>query len=137
MTTIESIWPYNIVKNEDGFYGITDNAGKLVVPCIMDLIVNPKDDEIGLELWTDYFCVHLLKDGKYGFFTTNGKFIEPAYDTYAVDPCGGDIHVKTDKGYGVFTAPKYIFEEVPEQHSFLAEVLGEELDDDFDEDFEA
>ena len=24
MTIIESIWSYNIVKNEDGFYGITD-----------------------------------------------------------------------------------------------------------------
>ena len=137
MTIIESIWSYNIVKNEDGFYGITDNAGNLVVPCIMDLIVNSKDDEIGLELWTDFSCVELFKNGKYGFFTINGRYIEPAYDAYTVDPCGCDIHVKTDKGYGVFTAPKYIFEEVPEQQSFLAEVLGGELDDDFDEDFEA
>ena len=76
MTIIESIWPYNIVENEDGFYGITDNAGNLVVPCIMDLIVNSKDDEIGLELWTDFSCVELFKDGKYGFFTINGQYID-------------------------------------------------------------
>ena len=30
MISIELIWPYNIVKNEDGFYGITDNAGSAV-----------------------------------------------------------------------------------------------------------
>ena len=137
MTIIESIFPYTIVKNEDNFYGITDNAGNLVVPCIMDLIVNSKDDEIGLELWTDFSCVELFKDGKYGFFTINGQYIVPAYDAYAVDPCGGDIHVKTDKGYGVFTAPKYIFEEELPQYSLLVEIYGEECDDDFEEDFEA
>ena len=103
----------------------------------MDLIVNSKDDEIGLELWTDFSCVELFKDGKYGFFTINGQYIVPAYDAYAVDPCGGDIHVKTDKGYGVFTAPKYIFEEEFPQYSLLVEIYGEECDDDFEEDFEA
>lgn len=136
MTIIESLWSFNIVKNEDGFYGITDNAGNLVVPCIMDLIVNTKDDEIGLELWTDFSCVELFKNGKYGFFTNNGKLIEPIYDAYAIDPCGGDIHVKTDMGYGILVAPEYIFEEESEQYSFLTELMGEELDDDFDEDFE-
>ena len=30
MISIELIWPYNIVKNEDGFYGITDNAGNIL-----------------------------------------------------------------------------------------------------------
>ena len=109
MINVESIWPYNIVKNEDGFYGITDNAGKLIVPCIMDEISNSKDDEIGLDYWTDFFCVLLIKNCKYGFFTKNGKFIEPAYENYTVDPCGGDIHVKTNNGYGVLSAPDYIF----------------------------
>ena len=122
MINIESIWPYAIVKNEDGFYGITDNAGNLIVPCIMDEISNTKDDEIGLELWTDFFCVRLLKNGKYGFFTANGKFIEPAYENYAVDPCGGAIHVRTNNGYGVLAAPEYIFKEVPEQNSLLVEI---------------
>ena len=136
MTIIESIRPYNIVINEDGFYGITDKAGNLVVPCIMDQIVNSKDDEIGHELWTGFSCVILHKDGKYGFFTYNGKLVEPIYDAYAIDPCGGDIHVKTDKGYGILAAPEYIFKEESEQYSFLAELMGEELDDYFDEDFE-
>ena len=136
MTNIESIWPFTIVKNEEGFYGITDNSGNLIVPCIMDEISNTKDDEIGLELWTDYFCVHLIKNGKYGFFTTNGKFIEPEYDNYTVDPCGGDIHVKKDKCYGVLATPEYIFEEESEQNSLLVTMLCETLDEDFDEDFE-
>ena len=105
MINIESIWPYTIVKNEDGFYGITDNAGNLIVPCIMDEISNSKDDEIGLDHWTDFFCVLIIKNSKYGFFTKNGKFIEPAYENYTVDPCGGDIHVKTNNGYGVLSAP--------------------------------
>ena len=135
MTIIESIWPYNIVINEDGFYGITDKAGNLVVPCIMDDIFNSKG-ELGESLWGDFYCVLLVKDGKYGFFTRSGKFIEPAYEDYTVDPCGGDIHVKTDKGYGVFTAPKYIFEEELPQYSLLVEIYGEECDDDFEEDFE-
>ena len=133
MTNIESIWPYTIVKNEDGFYGITDNAGNLIVPCIMDEISNPKYDEIGLELWTDYFCVLLIKNGKYGFFTTNGKFIEPAYDNYTVDPCKGDIHVNTDKGYGVLASPEYIFEEESEENSLLTETSGKELDIDIED----
>ena len=133
MINIESIWPYTIVKNEDGFYGITDNAGNLIVPCIMDEISNIKNDEIGLELWNDYFCVLLIKNSKYGFFTKNGKFIEPAYENYTVDPCGGDIHVKTNKGYGLLASPDYIFEEVSEQHSLLAEISGEDFDEDFED----
>lgn len=32
MTNIESIWPYTIVKNEDGYYGLSDNVGNLIVP---------------------------------------------------------------------------------------------------------
>ena len=79
MINVESIFPYTIVK-ENEFYGITDNTGKLVVPCIMDYIDNMKDDKIGLELWSDYSCVVVRKNEKYGFFTTNGKFIEPAYE---------------------------------------------------------
>lgn len=133
MINIESIWPYTIVKNEDGFYGITDNAGNLIVPCIMDEISNSKDDEIGLDHWTDFFCVLIIKNSKYGFFTKNGKFIEPAYENYTVDPCGGDIHVKTKNGYGVLSAPDYIFEEESVQCSLLAEILGEDLDEDFED----
>ena len=68
MTQIESIWPYTIVKNEDGFYGIIDNAGSLIVPCIMDQIYNPQDDDFGLEMWVDVFCIGLIKNGKCGFF---------------------------------------------------------------------
>ena len=133
MINIESIWPYTIVKNEDGFYGITDNAGNLIVPCIMDEISNSKDDEIGLDHWTDFFCVLIIKNSKYGFFTKNGKFIEPAYENYTVDPCGGDIHVKTNTGYGVLSAPDYIFEEESVQCSLLAEILGEDFDEDFED----
>jgi len=133
MINIESIWPYTIVKNEDGFYGITDNAGNLIVPCIMDEISNSKDDEIGLDHWTDFFCVLIIKNSKYGFFTKNGKFIEPAYEDYTVDPCGGYIHVKTNNGYGVLSAPDYIFEEESVQCSLLAEILGEDFDEDFED----
>ena len=133
MINVESIWPYTIVKNEDGFYGITDNAGNLIVPCIMDEISNSKDDEIGLDHWTDFFCVLIIKNSKYGFFTKNGKFIEPAYENYTVDPCGGDIHVKTNNGYGVLSAPDYIFEEESVQCSLLAEILGEDFDDGFED----
>jgi hypothetical protein len=133
MINVESIWPYIIVKNEDGFYGITDNAGNLIVPCIMDEISNSKDDEIGLDHWTDFFCVLIIKNSKYGFFTKNGKFIEPAYENYTVDPCGGDIHVKTSNGYGVLSAPDYIFEEESVQCSLLAEILGEDFDEDFED----
>ena len=133
MINIESIWPYTIVKNEDGFYGITANAGNLIVPCIMDEISNSKDDEIGLDHWTDFFCVLIIKNSKYGFFTKNGKFIEPAYENYTVDPCGGDIRVKTNNGYGVLSAPDYIFEEESVQCSLLAEILGEDFDEDFED----
>ena len=132
MINIESIRPYTIVKNEDGFYGITDNAGKLIVPCIMDEISNSKDVDIGLDHWTDFFCVLIIKNSKYGFFTTNGKFIEPAYENFGVDPCGGDIHVKTNKGYGLLASPDYIFEEVSEEFSLLAEISGEDFDEDFE-----
>ena len=112
MINVEPISPYTIVE-ENGLYGITDNQGNLVVPCVMDYICNETDAEVGLETWLDFGCVIVRKNGKYGFFTRNGKFIEPAYDTYAIDPCGDDIHVRTEDGYGVFASPNYIFEEVP------------------------
>ena len=96
----------------------------------MDEISNSKDDEIGLDYWTDFFCVLLIKNCKYGFFTNNGKFIEPAYESYTVDPCDGDIHVKTNKGYGLLASPDYIFEEVSEEFSLLAEISGEDFDED-------
>ena len=93
----------------------------------MDEISNSKDDEIGLDYWTDFFYVLIIKNIKYGFFTKNGKFIEPAYENYIVDPCGGDIHVKTNNGYGVLSAPDYIFEEESVKCSLLAEILGEDF----------
>lgn len=81
MRNVESIYPYAIVE-ENGLYGITDRDGNFVVPYTMDEITNSKDEDTGLECWGDYFCVPVIKDGKYGFFTCNGKFIEPAYDFY-------------------------------------------------------
>ena len=88
MIEVEYISPYTIVKKND-LYGIVDRTGNLVVPCVMDEIVNDKNEEIGLSTWDDFFCVIIVKDGKYGFFTNNGNFIEPAYENYAIDPCGG------------------------------------------------
>ena len=112
MIEVEYIFPYTIVKEND-LYGIVDRTGNLVVPCVMDEIVNDKNEEIGLSTWDDFFCVIIVKDGKYGFFTNNGKFIEPAYENYAIDPCGGNIHVETIDGYGVLFPPNYLFKEVP------------------------
>lgn len=132
MINVEFIYPYTIVEENDK-YGIIDNTGKFVVPCVMDEIVNTKDDEIGLELWNDFFCVLVVKDGKNGFFTSNGKFIEPVYDTFTVDCCGGDIHVKTEKGYGVLASPEYTFEEIPFECSLLSEIYPEDSED-LDED---
>ena len=68
-------------------------------------ISNNKNDEIGTETWTDFFCVIVRKSGKFGFFTKNGKLIDPIYEAYAIDPCGGEIHVKTNDGYGVLSSP--------------------------------
>lgn len=127
MINIESIYPYTIV-GENGFYGIINNKSNLIVPCIMDEITNDKDDEIGLEYWADFFSVLIIKNGKYGFFTRNGKFIEPAYENFAIDPCGGDIHVKINECFGVFSAPDYLFEELPAEYSFLAEIESEDND---------
>lgn len=127
MIEIEKIFPYTIVANDDSKYGIVDNKGNIVVPFEMDDIVNISDEEIGLELWEDYNCVCLVRDGQLGFFTNNGKYIEPAYLNYTVDPCGGDIHVETEDGYGIFRSPEYVFEEIGEEESLLA---------DEDEDFE-
>ena len=85
MTEVESIFPYTIVE-ENGLYGITDNKGNLVVPCVMDEISNDKDDDIGQDTWNDFYCVIVRINDKYGFFTRNGKLIEPAYDEYAISP---------------------------------------------------
>lgn len=136
MINVEPISPFTIVE-ENGLYGITDNQGNIVVPCVMDEISNDKDDEVGMETWLDFDCVIIRKNEKYGFFTRNGKFIEPAYDTYAIDPCGNDIHVRTEDGYGVFASPEYVFEKVHPQCSLLEEIepgyFDEDMDDSFDE----
>ena len=135
MIEIEKIFPYTIVSNDDSKYGIVDNKGNIVVPFEMDDIVNISDEEIGLELWDDYNCVCLVRDGMLGFFTNNGKYIEPAYLNYTVDPCGGDIHVETLEGYGILRAPKYILEEISEESSLLNGIAEDEEFDDF-EDYE-
>ena len=136
MINVESIFPYTIVE-ESGLYGITDNQGNLVVPCVMDYICNETDEEVGLGIWIDFGCVIIRKGGKYGFFTRNGKFIEPAYDAYAIDPSGNDIHVRTEDGYGFFVSPEYVFEKLPPQFSLLEEIepgyFDEDIDDLFDE----
>ena len=135
MIEIEKIFPYTIVSNDDNKYGIVDNKGNIVVPFEMDDIVNISDEEIGLEMWEDYNCVCLVRDGMLGFFTNNGKYIEPAYLNYTVDPCGGDIHVETLEGYGILRAPKYILEEISEESSLLNGIAEDEEFDDF-EDYE-
>lgn len=143
MIEVEKIFPYTIVSY-DNKYGIVDNKGNIVVPCEMDDIQNISDEEIGLELWDDYNCVCLVRDGMLGFFTDNGKYIEPAYLNYTVDPCGGDIHVETLDGYGVLRYPKYILEEIPAESSLLNEIAEDEEDfdltlnqDTVDEEFQA
>lgn len=128
MIEVEYIFPYTIVKEND-LYGIVDRIGNLVVPCVMDEIVNDKNEEIGLSTWDDFFCVIIVKDGKYGFFTNNGKFIEPAYENYAIDPCGGNIHIRTDNGYGVIASPDYIFEDVPAIYSLFSEMGDDDFED--------
>ena len=134
MIEIEQIFPYTIVSY-DNKYGIVDNKGNIVVPCEMDDIENISDEEIALEMWEDCNCVCLIRDGLFGFFTNNGKYIEPAYLNYAVDPCGGDIHVETLDGYGVLRSPKYILEEIPAESSLLNEIAEDEEFDEF-EDYE-
>lgn len=91
-------------------------------------ISNNKNDEIGTETWTDFFCVIVRKSGKFGFFTKNGKLIDPIYEAYAIDPCGGEIHVKTNDGYGVLSSPEYFFEELPFEYSLFSEMFP--IDDD-------
>ena len=128
MKTVETICPYAIIE-ENGYYGIVDNSGNIVIPCVMDGICNTKDEETGLELWTDYYCVCIIKDGKYGFFTNNGKCIEPEFERFSIDPCGGDIHVKTESGFGVLASPEYILEEIPIHYSLLSDEFEELLND--------
>ena len=135
MTEIEQIFPYTIVSDEKG-YGIVDCKGDIVVPCEMDDIVNASDEDTGLELWADYCCVYVVKDGLVGFFTDNGKFIEPAFQNYTVDPCGGDIYVETEDGFGVFRSPEYVFEEIDEEESLLAGDYEDFEEDNFDDEEE-
>ena len=81
MIEIENIFPYTIVKGEDGF-GIIDANKNVVVPCVMDNIIN-------------------------------GKYVEPKFISCDIFPFDeGEIHVKTEDGYGVFKSPEYIFEEI-------------------------
>ena len=70
MIEIENIFPYTIVKGEDGF-GIIDANKNVVVPCVMDNIIN----------------------GKY----IEPKFI--SCDFFPFDE--GEIHVKTEYPYTI------------------------------------
>jgi hypothetical protein len=51
---MDFMFPYDIVV-ENGFYGMLngmkDRNGNFVVPCIMDMIHNIENDELGLSLW--------------------------------------------------------------------------------------
>ncbi len=133
MKDVELIYPYTIVE-EDGLYGITDRNGNLKVPCVMDEIINGKDDEVGLTYWEDYNSVVICKDGKYGFFTASGKFIEPEYECYALDPYEGAIHVMIDEGYGFLSPPQYVFEPLPARYSLLTNINCDDFDEEFDTD---
>jgi hypothetical protein len=100
----------------------------------MDEIINGKDDEVELTYWEDYNSVVICKDGKYGFFTANGKFIEPEYERYALDPYEGAIHVMIDEGYGFLSPPQYVFEPLPAPYSLLTNINCEDFDEEFDTD---
>ena len=109
MNIIENIYPYAIVEN-DGKYGVFDyNTDKLVVPCEYEWISNPEEEESGYNLWDDCGCIQIQHDGVYGFFTDNGVFIEPKYDTFTIDPCGNHIHVQIRGEYGILESPTFAF----------------------------
>ena len=135
MKNIETIFPYTLIE-QDGLYGIVDDNGVIVVPCVMDDIQNIKHEERDLELWNDFSCVAVCKDDLYGFFTNKGKFIEPAYDTFTVDACSGNIHVSIDDTYGVLISPEFVFEELSAEDSLLNEDYPCDDDDEFEDDDE-
>ena len=52
MIEIENIFPYTIVKGEDGF-GIIDANKNVVVPCVMDNIINGKYINTSVKIYRD------------------------------------------------------------------------------------
>lgn len=123
MNIIENIYPYAIVE-DDGKYGVFDyNTDKLVVPCEYKWISNPEEEESGYNLWDDCGCIQIVHDEAYGFFTENGVFIEPKYDTFAIDYGDKHIHVQIGDEYGILESPRYAFRAVPyeETRFFISE----------------
>lgn len=126
---MDPLFPYDIVE-ENGSYGLKDNTGNFVVPCIMDEIVNLEDEELGLSLWGDYGCIYLYKDCKIGFFTHSGFYIAPIYDEGAAYP---DQHIYVRKGdqFAAYYAPSYEYRDIDPDFSPLTE--SEEYDEFEDE----
>jgi hypothetical protein len=116
---MDFLFPYDIVE-ENGFYGMKDCKGNFVVPCIMDMIHNLEDEELGLSLWADYGCVYLYKDDKIGFFTNSGKYIAPEYDEGMASP-DRDIYVRKGDQYAVFYSPDYEYRAIEGEDSILTE----------------
>lgn len=127
MIRVEYIDPYAIVLEGDR-YGIINSDGEYVVPCIMDYIINMKDESTSSDLWRHFDCVAIINEDKCGFFTKSGVFVAPEYEAFTIDPFGRAIYVKTSDGYGILQAPEYEFKETPYQSCewFEEEVYGED-----------
>lgn len=111
------IFPYEIIE-ENGFYGIKDNNGNILVPCIMDEICNMIDEQLGFSTWNDFGGVYLYKDGLTGFFTNDGYYIAPEYDEICISP---DQYKYVRKGevYGVLPYPSYSYREINKEESLI------------------
>ena len=75
----ESLDFYVCGKGDDEkmLYGILDDKGNSVVPCEMD----------GIDLMEEK-CIILYRNGRSGFLTFNGKYIEPQFDEVEITyPC--------------------------------------------------
>ena len=132
---MDLLFPYDIVE-ENGFYGLKDRNGNLVVPCIMDNIVNLEHEEFGLSLWNDYGCIYLYKDGKIGFFIQSGLYIAPIYDEGAASP-DHELYVRKGEQHGVYFGPAYEYRDIEAEYSILTESeLYDELDSEFQDKLE-
>lgn len=114
---MDFLFPYDIVV-ENGFHGMKDRNGNFVVPCIMDMIHNIENDELGLSLWADCGCVYLYKDDKMGFYTSSGKYIAPEYDEGTTSP-DRDIYVRKGDQFGIFHGSNYEYSEIDAEYSLL------------------
>ena len=111
VTIIEELDCYLVVTLDGEKVGLGDEEGFFYTPCDMDAIHDCRDD--------DYSVFVLERDGKYGFFLDDSKYIEPTYDDCTMDE-NGDIHVKREGVYGIFKAPDYEYKEVSEEETLLA-----------------